>query len=75
MTIIFKKNQHYIFLCGDIIESSLKILAKKYICEKKICQKYYACFPLRATNCRKKKCVHLRKKFKVFLIDILIKRI
>nr|AAG31480.1 ubiquitin-like protein [Wuchereria bancrofti] len=45
-------------LRGGIIEPSLRQLAQKYNCEKKICRKCYARLPPRATNCRKKKCGH-----------------
>ncbi|KAJ3692742.1 hypothetical protein LUZ60_011837 [Juncus effusus] len=47
------------------IEPSLVVLARKYNQDKMICRKCYARLPLRATNCRKKKCGHsnqLRKK-------------
>ncbi|XP_018573373.1 ubiquitin isoform X2 [Anoplophora glabripennis] len=43
---------------GGMIEPSLKILAKKYNCDKLICRKCYARLHPRATNCRKKKCGH-----------------
>ena len=54
---------------GGVIEPSLVVLAKKYNCEKKVCRICYARLPLRATNCRKKKCGHtnqlrLKKKLK-----------
>uniref|UniRef100_A0ACD5X1B3 Uncharacterized protein n=1 Tax=Avena sativa TaxID=4498 RepID=A0ACD5X1B3_AVESA len=39
-------------------EPSLRELALKYNAEKMICRKCYARLPLRATNCRKKKCGH-----------------
>lgn len=55
-------------LRGGIIEPSLKVLASKYNCDKQICRKCYARLPLRATNCRKKKCGHtsqLRPKKKL----------
>ncbi|KAM7267314.1 hypothetical protein ACFE04_009480 [Oxalis oulophora] len=45
----------------------LLALAQKYNQHKKICRKCYARLPIRATNCRKKKCGHsneLRKKAK-----------
>ncbi|XP_021769123.1 ubiquitin-like [Chenopodium quinoa] len=48
---------------------SMVVLARQYNQDKKICRKCYARLPLRATNCRKKKCGHsneLRAK-KVFL--------
>ncbi|XP_044391556.1 polyubiquitin 11-like isoform X1 [Triticum aestivum] len=40
------------------IEDSLRDLAEDYNVNKKICCKCYARLPLRATNCRKKKCGH-----------------
>ncbi|OLY83512.1 Ubiquitin-60S ribosomal protein L40 [Smittium mucronatum] len=43
---------------GGVIEPSLKALASKTNCDKMICRKCYARLPLRATNCRKKKCGH-----------------
>ncbi|KAF8825210.1 hypothetical protein HHX47_DHR7000539 [Lentinula edodes] len=55
-------------LRGGIIEPSLKELASKYNCEKKICRKCYARLPPRATNCRKRSCGHtnqLRPKKKL----------
>uniref|UniRef100_A0ACD5T6P1 Uncharacterized protein n=1 Tax=Avena sativa TaxID=4498 RepID=A0ACD5T6P1_AVESA len=39
-------------------DPSLKALADKYNSDKMICRKCYARLPLRATNCRKKKCGH-----------------
>ncbi|GER44994.1 polyubiquitin [Striga asiatica] len=36
----------------------LRKLAEKYVLNKQICRKCYAKLPLRATNCRKKKCGH-----------------
>uniref|UniRef100_A0A8I6YI19 Ubiquitin-like domain-containing protein n=1 Tax=Hordeum vulgare subsp. vulgare TaxID=112509 RepID=A0A8I6YI19_HORVV len=36
----------------------LRVLAEKYNANKMICCKCYARLPLRATNCRKKKCGH-----------------
>jgi len=45
-------------LRGGLIEPSLKQLAGKYNCDKKICRKCYARLPPRAHNCRKKKCGH-----------------
>lgn len=53
---------------GSVIEPSLKALAAKYNCDKKICRKCYARLPARATNCRKRKCGHtnqLRPKKKL----------
>ena len=51
------------------IEPSLAILARKYKCDKMICRACYARLPLKATNCRKRKCGHysdlrLKKKIK-----------
>ncbi|KAF7041958.1 hypothetical protein CFC21_051674 [Triticum aestivum] len=43
---------------GTRIEPSLKELAQKYNQKKLICLKCYSRLPLRATNCRKKKCGH-----------------
>ncbi|KAF7054572.1 hypothetical protein CFC21_062228 [Triticum aestivum] len=43
---------------GTWIEPSLKELAQKYNQKKLICRKCYSRLPLRATNCRKKKCGH-----------------
>ena len=40
------------------IEPSLLALARKYNCDKKVCRRCYARLPMRATNCRKKKCGH-----------------
>ncbi|CAN6175576.1 unnamed protein product [Urochloa humidicola] len=40
------------------IEPSLRELAQKYNENKRVCRKCYARLPLRATNCRKKKCGH-----------------
>jgi len=45
-------------LRGGVIEPSLKALAYKYKCDKKICRKCYARLPPRATNCRKNSCGH-----------------
>ncbi|CAH9095798.1 unnamed protein product [Cuscuta epithymum] len=45
-------------LRGGIFEPSLKALALKYMQHKKVCRKCYARLPLRAVNCRKKKCGH-----------------
>jgi len=55
-------------MCGGVIEPSLVVLAKKYNQEKKVCRICYARLPVRATNCRKKKCGHtnqLRPKKKL----------
>ena len=56
-------------LAGGVIEPSLVVLAKKYNQEKKVCRICYARLPVRATNCRKKKCGHtnqlrVKKKLK-----------
>ena len=48
-----------------VYDPSLAFLAKSFNCDKKICRKCYARLPVRALNCRKKKCGHsnnLRKK-------------
>ena len=52
-----------------MMEPSLQALAKKYNCEKQVCRRCYARLPLRAANCRKKKCGHssdlrMKKKLK-----------
>ena len=52
-----------------MIEPNLKLLAQKHKCDKVICRKCYARLPMRATNCRKKKCgrtkqLRLKKKLK-----------
>ena len=55
-------------IAGGVIEPTLAALAKKYNCEKMVCRKCYARLPLRAHNCRKKKCGHsnhLRPKKKL----------
>jgi large subunit ribosomal protein L40e len=54
---------------GGVIEPSLVVLAKKYNQDKKVCRICYARLPIRATNCRKKKCGHtnqlrIKKKLK-----------
>lgn len=41
------------------VEPSLAALAKSYNCEKKICRGCYATLPIRAHNCRKRKCGHM----------------
>ncbi|KAH9258477.1 ubiquitin-60S ribosomal protein L40 [Batrachochytrium salamandrivorans] len=56
-------------LRGGVIEPTLIALAKTYNCETKVCRKCYARLPLRAVNCRKKKCgrtnsLRLKKKLK-----------
>jgi len=50
-------------------DPTLKALAQTYNCEKLICRKCYARLPLRAKNCRKKKCgrtsdLRVKKKLK-----------
>ena len=50
------------------IEPALAALARAYKCEKMICRKCYAKLPMKATNCRKRKCGHnadLRPKKKI----------
>ena len=54
---------------GVSMEPALAALARKYKTDKKICRKCYARLPLRAHNCRKRKCGHssslrLKKKLK-----------
>ena len=39
-----------------VIDPSLMELAKKKNCEKLICRRCYARLPIRAVQCRKKKC-------------------
>lgn len=39
-----------------VLEPTLKVLAEKYNCNKKICRKCYARLSITAKNCRKKKC-------------------
>tara|TARA_B100000674_G_scaffold432247_1_gene389899 strand:+ start:314 stop:475 length:162 start_codon:yes stop_codon:yes gene_type:complete len=41
-----------------VYDPTLAALAKKANCEKMICRKCYARLPVRATQCRKKKCGH-----------------
>ena len=53
---------------AGVIEPSLVVLAKKYNQDKKVCRICYARLPVRAENCRKKKCGHtnqLRPKKKL----------
>ncbi len=45
-------------LRGGVIEPTLQALARKYNQDKMICRDCYARLPLRAKNCRKKKCGH-----------------
>eukprot|EP01084_Bolivina_argentea_P095207 171180_1 len=43
-------------LRGGAIEPSLMVLARKYNSDRLVCRKCYARLPLKAHNCRKKKC-------------------
>ena len=45
-------------LRGGVMDPTIAAIAKKYNCEKKICRKCYATLPVKATNCRKRKCGH-----------------
>ena len=45
-------------LRGGGMDPTVAAIAKKYNVEKKICRKCYATLPLKATNCRKRKCGH-----------------
>ena len=50
------------------IEPNLAALARKFKCEKMICRKCYARLPVKAVNCRKRKCGHygdIRPKKKI----------
>ena len=54
------------------MDPTIAAIAKKFNCDKKICRKCYATLPLKATNCRKRKCGHtnqlrLKKKPKDWL--------
>lgn len=40
------------------MDPTIAAIAKKYNCDKKICRKCYATLPVKATNCRKRKCGH-----------------
>jgi len=56
-------------LRGGIIEPSLLVLARKFRSDKKVCRMCYARLPMKAVNCRKKKCGHsnqlrMKKKLK-----------
>ena len=71
------------------MDPTIAAIAKKFNCDKKICRKCYATLPLKATNCRKRKCGHtnqlrLKKKpkdwsfylkplFKPLFFDIFIR--
>eukprot|EP00828_Plagiopyla_frontata_P004183 TRINITY_DN1146_c0_g1_i1.p1 TRINITY_DN1146_c0_g1~~TRINITY_DN1146_c0_g1_i1.p1 ORF type:complete len:139 (-),score=27.39 TRINITY_DN1146_c0_g1_i1:191-607(-) len=48
-------------LRGGGMEPTIAALAKKSICEKKICRKCYARLAPKAHNCRKRKCGHSNK--------------
>jgi len=55
-------------LRGGAIEPTIAALARKYNADKMICRKCYARLPLKAHNCRKRKCGHsnqLRPKKKL----------
>lgn len=55
-------------LKGGVYDPSLSVLAKTSNSDKMICRKCYARLPIRAKNCRKKKCGHtnqLRPKKKL----------
>merc|ERR1739838_1294737 len=45
-------------LRGGVIEPTLRLLARKYKCDKLICRKCYARNHQRAKTCRKKSCGH-----------------
>ncbi|KAA6399454.1 MAG: putative Ubiquitin-60S ribosomal protein L40, partial [Streblomastix strix] len=45
-------------LRGGVIEPTLATLARKFNCDRQICRKCYARLPIRAHNCRKRKCGH-----------------
>ena len=56
-------------LRGGAIEPTLQMLARKYNANKLVCRKCYARLPLKAHNCRKKKCgrsnkLRVKKKIK-----------
>ncbi len=40
------------------MDPTIAAVAKKFNCDKKVCRKCYATLPLKATNCRKRKCGH-----------------
>lgn len=55
-------------LRGGTIDPAGRLLASQYKCDKMVCRKCYARLPLRAVNCRKRKCGHsnqLRPKKKI----------
>lgn len=39
-----------------VLDPSLSEIARKVNCERMVCRKCYARLPIRAKNCRKKKC-------------------
>ena len=45
-------------LRGGGMDPTIQAIAKKCNIEKKICRKCYATLPIKATNCRKRKCGH-----------------
>jgi large subunit ribosomal protein L40e len=45
-------------LRGGGMDPTIAAIAKKNNIEKKICRKCYATLPIKATNCRKRKCGH-----------------
>jgi ribosomal protein L40E len=45
-------------LRGGVMDPTIAAIAKKFNCDKKVCRKCYATLPLKATNCRKRKCGH-----------------
>jgi ribosomal protein L40E len=45
-------------LRGGGMDPTAVVIARKYNCDKKVCRKCYATLPLKATNCRKRKCGH-----------------
>ena len=54
---------------GITLEPAKREIAEKYRVNKMICRKCFARLPLKAHNCRKKKCGHcadirIKKKFK-----------
>ena len=55
-------------LRGGTIDPAGRLLTSQYKCDKMVCRKCYARLPLRAVNCRKRKCGHsnqLRPKKKI----------
>jgi len=45
-------------LRGGVMDPTIAAIAKKFNCDKKVCRKCYATLPMKATNCRKRKCGH-----------------